>query len=102
MLDIWSNQCSVDWDDYRKKLEKKDAEIRKLKDKYWNQVRTSDEKIDSITKLYEERIAEKDAVIEALKAELAHKEALLNRDSTNTSLPILKPAEGIKSTKWMP
>ena len=87
VLDIWSNQCSADWDDYRKKLDKKEAEIRKLKDKYWNQVRTSDEKIDSITELYEERIAEKDAVIEALKAELAHKEALLNRDSTNTSLP---------------
>lgn len=87
VLDIWSGQCADDWDSYRKSLEKKDAEIRKLEDKYWNYVRAMEDQIANLTKSYEAQLAEKDKVIDELKQELAHKEALLARDSTNTNLP---------------
>ena len=93
---IGYNECCSNWDDYLKGLEKKDKEIQKLSDKYWALVREFDEKIDSITKKYEEELAKKDAIIEKLKAELAHKEALLDRDSTNTNLPTSQTPLGKK------
>ena len=85
--DLWYQECVSDWEKYQKELNKKDREIRHLSDKNWAIRRESDEKIASLTKLYEEKLDEKDAIIDALKAEVAHKDALLNRDSSNTSLP---------------
>ena len=84
---LWFEECDSVWEKSRKELEKKEKEILRLKDRNWKLLKESDDKLESVTQKYEEELAEKDAVIEALKAELAHKEALLNRDSTNTSLP---------------
>lgn len=85
--DLWFGQCDSDWEKYQKELAKKDKEIQRLKDQNWKLLKESDDKLDSVTQEYEKRQAEKDAVIEALKSEIAHKDALLNRDSTNTNLP---------------
>ena len=84
---LWFEECDSVWEKSRKELEKKEKEILRLKDRNWKLLKEFDDKLESVTQKYEEELAEKDAVIEALKAELAHKEALLNRDSTNTSLP---------------
>ena len=84
---LWFEECDSVWEKSRKELEKKEKEILRLKDRNWKLLKESDDKLESVMQKYEEELAEKDAVIEALKAELAHKEALLNRDSTNTSLP---------------
>ena len=84
---LWFEECDSVWEKSRKELEKKEKEILRLKGRNWKLLKEFDDKLESVTQKYEEELAEKDAVIEALKAELAHKEALLNRDSTNTSLP---------------
>ena len=85
--DLWFEQCDSDWEKYQKELAKKDKEILRLKDQNWKLLKESDDRIGSVMKEYEERLSEKDAIIEALKAEIAHKDALLSRDSTNTNLP---------------
>lgn len=85
--DIWFEECDSIWKEHQAELNKKEEEIRKLKDKNWQILKESDETLAAVKKEYEERLAEKDAVIDALKAELAHAEALLGRDSTNTSTP---------------
>ena len=68
-------------------MARKDAEILKLREKNWADLRFYEDKLAAVIQAHEEQMAEKDAIIEALKAELAHKDALLGRDSTNTSLP---------------
>lgn len=93
---IWFDECEADWEKYRAELNTKDEEIRRLKDKNCQILRESDEKLDAMQKEYEEQLAEKDAVINALKAELAHAEALLGRDGTNTSLPTSQTPPGKK------
>ena len=85
--DIWTQECDELWDNHLKEIKKKDERIHKLEDKIWNLIQKSDEKITRITKNYENKICELEHVIDELKARLAHSEALLDRDSTNTNLP---------------
>lgn len=84
---IWFEQCDSDWEKYQAELNKKERKIQKLMDEKWELLKASDDKIAALTKDYEEQLAEKDAVINALSAKLAHAEARLGRDSTNTSIP---------------
>lgn len=85
--DIWFEECDSDWEKYQAELNKKEQKIQKLIDKNWELLKASDDRIASLIKAYEEQLAEKDAEINALTARLAHAEALLGRDSTNTSTP---------------
>lgn len=84
---IWFEECDSDWKKYQAELNKKEQEIRKLEDKNFEILKTSDDRIAAIIKDYEGQLAEKDAVINELSARLAHAQALLLRDSTNTSTP---------------
>lgn len=84
---IWFEECDSDWEKYQAELNKKEHKIQKLMDEKWEILKASDERIAAITKDYEEQLEEKDAVINALRASLAHAQALLLRDSTNTSTP---------------
>lgn len=85
------NRCYDAWEEdirnHRKEMAVKDRTIEKLQAKKWTLLRDFDDKIATLTREYEEKLAEKEAIIEKLKEELAHAEALLGRDSNNTSLP---------------
>lgn len=84
---LWFDVCDSDWEKYQAELNKKDQEIQKLTDKNWELLKAFDDKIASLIKDYEKQLAEMAAVIHDLEAKLAHAEALLGRDSTNTSTP---------------
>lgn len=92
--DMWMDQCTTDWEEYQEELDKKIKYIQQLENKNWDLLRTMDEKIISLRQEYEGQLAEKDAIIDALKAELAYKEALLGRNGTNTGLPTSKTPIG--------
>ena len=92
--DIWFAQCDEDWEWYQSELEKKDRRIRELETQCWETLRDCDNKIleiqtDYIRQLKEqqEEFEKKEAIIEELKARLAHAESLLNRDGTNSGTP---------------
>lgn len=91
---IWFEECDSDWEEYQAELNKKDQKIQKLIDKNWEILKASDDKIAAIIKDYEGQLVEKDAVIKGLAARLAHAEALLGRDSTNTSTPTSQTPPG--------
>ncbi len=94
--DIWFEECDSRWEEYQAELNKRDEQIRKLEDRKWQILRESDEKLAAEKTAHEEEIKEKDAVIAALKAELAHAQALLGRNSTNTSTPTGQTPAGKK------
>ena len=83
--------------DLRCDFEKATAEITNLKDRilgYQEQISSLRESVkrlkkskESEKKQYAESLAEKDAVIKELKNRLAHAEALLNHDGSNTGTP---------------
>lgn len=90
-------------DDYYSMYEEKQAEIRNLKetirrleDKIWEERRNSDEKNIKLTLEYEDRLHEKDCIIDELTNRLAHAEVLLASDGSNTSLPTSKTPIGKK------
>ena len=92
--DIWFEQCDKDWDWYQSELEKKDKRIRELETQCWETLRDCDKKILEVQaeclrqlKEQQEESEKKDAIIEELKGRLAHAEALLNRDGTNSGTP---------------
>ena len=92
--DIWFEQCDTDFDWYQAELEKRDQRIRELETKYWETLWEYDKKLLEIEEGYigqlkekDDEIAKKDAIIQELTAKLAHAEALLNRDGTNTGTP---------------
>lgn len=84
---IWFEECDSDWKKYQAELNRKDHKIQKLMDQHWEMLKAYDDRIAAIIKDYEGQLEEKDAVIHGLSARLAHAEALLGRDSTNTSTP---------------
>ena len=83
--------------DLRCDFDKATAEIANLKDRilgYQEQIASLREKIkrlekpkDSDKKQYSESLVEKDAIIKELQNRLAHAEALLNHDDSNTGTP---------------
>ena len=92
--DIWTDECSDLWKNHLKEMKKKDAVIHKLEDRIWDLTRKNDEKVARITEDYENQIRERDLIIDELKAQLAHDEALLGRNSTNTNLPTSQTPPG--------
>jgi len=94
--DIWTEECDEIWKNHLKEMKKKDAVIHNLEDRIWALTRKSDEKIAKLTENYEDIILEKDKIIDELKSQLAHTEALLDRDGTNTNLPTSQTPPGKK------
>ena len=91
---LWTEQSYEQWQEHKKEIGKKDKEILRLKEKIWDVERKKDEKINAITLDYEEQLHEKNCIIDELKNKLAHAEALLGRDSTNTGLPTSQTPPG--------
>lgn len=84
---IWTDECETIWKEHQSEIAQKNRKIRHLEEKIWDVQYQAEEKITSLTLVYEDKLQEKDCVIEELKKRLAHVEALLDRDSTNTNLP---------------
>lgn len=85
--DIWTDECYEVWQDHQKEAGRKDERIYSLEDKVMELQQKYRDDMASMRFEYEEKIHEKDCVIQELTNRLAHDEALLGRDSTNTGLP---------------
>lgn len=99
--DIWFGQCDADWESYQAELEKKDEEIRRLREQIWTMVRDHDEKLAETIEKYEKALAEKDAllvekdaIIMRLEEQLAHEIAKNQRNNNNSSLPTSQTRPG--------
>ena len=90
---IWADTCDRVWEEYRTETAKKDEKIRKLEDVIWDTKRKLDEKVTMLTLDYEDKLHEKDCIIDELKNRLAHAEAL---HSTNTNTPTSQTPPGRK------
>ena len=89
--------------DYYALYDEKQAEIRNLQesnrnldDRIWMIMRECDDKVDELKRSYEDKLYEKDCIINELRNRLAHDEALLGHDGTNTNLPTSKTPLGKK------
>lgn len=101
--EIWFEQCDQDWQTYRKQIAQMQAEVEKFQNMYWEALKACDDKIASLIQDFSAMLAErdnalieKDAMIAALTRELEHKTALLERNSTNTSVPTSQTPIGKK------
>ena len=68
-------------------LRKAQDQILKLKQKCFDTDMKRHEEKAALVDAYEEKIEEKDKIIKELENRLAHAEALLARDGTNTGIP---------------
>lgn len=100
---IWFEQCDTDFDWYQTELEKKDKRISELEKQLMKTIWDHDNEVLEICtqhlaelKEKDEEAAKKDAIIQELTARLAHAEALLNRDGTNTGTPTSQTPRGKK------
>ena len=84
---IWMEECEQVWTQQEKESREQNAKIRKLEEENWKLQAEYEKKLLLMEQEYEEKLHERDCVIEKLKSELAHATALLERNSTNTSLP---------------
>lgn len=84
---LWTEECYTIYDEYRTEPGKKEETIRSLEEKIWAEQGKNDETLAKTAMEYEERIREKDSTICRPKNELAHAQALLGRNSTNTGTP---------------
>ena len=84
---MWMDECDEVWSESVKERARLEARIRELEERNWELERKYDEDM-ALQKLeYEDKLHEQSCVIDELKNRLAHAEALLDRDSTNTSIP---------------
>ena len=84
---IWTDECYDLWQKYLKEIGKRDETIRRLEEKNRELQKKLEEKIRAQALKYEDQLHGKDCIIAELTNRLAHAEALLGRDSTNTNLP---------------
>ena len=90
----WAEDNYALYDECQAKIRKKDERIRRLEDEVWLAKKAGDDKAVALKIEYEDRLYEKDCIIDKLKNELAHANALLGRDSTNTSIPTSQTPAG--------
>ena len=101
--EIWFEQCNQDWQTYLTEMSKMQAKVDRYQAMYWEALKACDDKIASLIQDFsamlserDDALAEKDAIITALTKELEHKTALLERNSTNTSMPTSQTPIGRK------
>ena len=83
----WADDYYALYDEYQAEVRKKNEKIRNLEDEVWKAKKEGDDKLSAKEQEYEDRLYEKECIIEKLKNELAHANALLGHDSSNTNLP---------------
>lgn len=84
---MWIDDYYALYDESQKESGKLQERIIKLEGKIWETEMECDRKLASQKLDYEDKLHEKDCIIEELKNKLAHAEALLANDGTNTSMP---------------
>lgn len=101
--DIWFNQCDQDWEWYQSELARKDKRIIELEQQNWETLWDCDNRVlkiqeECINQLKEqqEEAEKKDIIIQELTVRVAHLEALLDRDGTNTGTPTSQTPKGKK------
>ncbi len=90
----WADDYYALYDEYQAEIRKRNERIRKLEDDVWKAKKEGDDKLSAKEQEYEDRLYEKDCIINKLKNELAHVNALLGRDSSNTGLPTSQTPAG--------
>ncbi len=93
---IWFDQLEEVYKKDQKELLEKNETIRQLEDKIWELERRHIDEISKLKMEQEDKLYEKDCIIDELKQKLAHAEALLGQDSTNTGLPTSQTPPGKK------
>lgn len=86
-VDIWTDECYEVWQEHLKETGRKDDRIYGLKEKIMRLQQKYKDDTTALRLEYEEKLHEKECIIQELTNRLAHDEALLRRDSTNTGLP---------------
>ena len=84
---MWLDECDEVWHEHVAEIAGKDATIRRLEEKIWELQQKHEDALTTMKLDYEEQLYEKDCIINELTGKVAHLEALLGRDSTNTNLP---------------
>lgn len=93
---LWMEQNDLLEREHQKESAKLREKIRKLEDALWQERIEHDRKITELELSHEDQIHEKDCIIQELTDRLAHAEARLGRDSTNTNLPTGQTPPGKK------
>ena len=93
---MWSDDCYAMYEEKQAEIRNLKETIRRLEDKVWEEKRNSDEKNIKLALEYEDRLHEKDCIIDELMNRLAHAKALLSSDGSNTGLPTSKTPPGRK------
>lgn len=83
----WYATCTLAAEESSRIIKKKDAHIKKLEDNIQSLKSRHAADREKTKSYYEGLLEEKDAVIDELKNKLAHYEALLDTDGTNSGLP---------------
>lgn len=90
----WADDYYALYDEYQAEIRKRNEKIRNLEDEVWKAKKEGDDKLSAKEREYEDRLYEKNCIIDKLKNELAHANALLGRDSTNTNIPTSQTPAG--------
>ena len=90
----WADDYYALYDEYQAEIRKRNERIRNLEDDVWKAKKEGDDKLSAKEQEYEDRLYEKDCIINKLKNELAHVNAFLGRDSSNTGLPTSQTPAG--------
>ena len=93
---MWSDDYYALYDEDQAEIRQLKETIRRLEDRIWKTEQKSDERITRIKLEYEDKLYEKDRIIRELENRLAHTQALLNHDGTNTSIPTSRTPIGKK------
>lgn len=93
---LWMEQNELLFQELQAEIGKQKEKNRKLEDTLWQERIEHDRKITELELSHEDQLHEKDCIIQELKNKLAHAEALLGRDSTNTNLPTGQTPPGKK------
>ncbi|MCQ2053580.1 MAG: transposase, partial [archaeon] len=98
--DKWYEVSCDTWNEFIKETSKYEDNMQKLRMENWELYKTYDDKIEELKRKHKEETEEKDAIIEALTAEIKHLKAVQDRDGTNTSVPTSQTPIG--KTKVIP
>ena len=93
---IWMDQAEELWETNEAVIASKNKKIRLLEDKILTIQGEYDRRIDALISEQKDKVFELECTIDALKNKLAHAEALLDRDSTNTGTPTSQTPPGKK------
>ena len=92
----WYATCKLAAEENARMIRKKDSRIRKLEDRIQDLKSKNAADKERTKAYYENQLEEKDAIIEEMKNRLAHYEALLDIDGTNSGIPTSRTPVGKK------